>query len=270
MKSKNVSFVLLIATCACLSLSSCSKENEEDVQVTLSPSYISMYYEGTKQLSAENATSWRTEDDFVAEVDNKGLVTGGHVGKTKIIASNGKHSAFCEVTVIPKYNLYDTPIIDWGASMSTIQNKETHVKTATTTSTNSIGYNYSKNSSNPCGVVYYFNEGKLSNIMVLLDYLSYPEAGLYLLERYQPFYAEKTDYAALFADAYTKDKWKTGVGIQTPTVSGTKVTLIMYFPASNLPSMQDNSRSVSLTEKGSDIIDNDIYSVIEEYIEMFR
>lgn len=269
MKSKIFSCVLLIATCVCLSLSSCSKENDEDVQVTLSPSNISMYYEGTKQLSAVNATSWKTEDDFVAEVDNKGLVTGGHVGKTKIIASNGKHSAFCEVTVIPKYNLYDTPIIDWGASLSTIQNKETHVE-GTSTSTKSLGYNYSKNSSNPCLVVYNFEDGKLNTIMVVLNYLSYPEAGLYLLERYQPVYTEKTDYTAIFADAYTKDKWKTGVGIQTTTLSGTKVTLIMYFPASRLPSMQENSRSISLNEKELDIIDSDTYSVIEEYIGMFR
>ena len=98
MTKRKILMLLLVFSYLCIT--SCSK-NDEDIQVTITPSNITMYYEGTKQLSAVNANSWSTEDDFVAEVDGKGLVTGGHVGKTKIIASNGKNSAFCEVTVSP-------------------------------------------------------------------------------------------------------------------------------------------------------------------------
>jgi hypothetical protein len=264
--TKRIILMLLLGF-SYLCITSCSKENDEDIQVTITPSNITMNYEGTKQLSAVNATSWSTEDDFVAEVDGKGLVTGGHVGKTKIIASNGRNSAFCEVTVIPKYNLYDTPIIEWGASMTTITNKETHEK-GSTSNPKTLDYNYSKNSNEPCLVVYNFEDGKLSNVMVVLKYLSYADAGLYLLERYQPVYAEKTNYTAIFADAYTKDKWKTVVGIQTKTLSGTKLTLIMYLPASKLPSMQAKSRCDSSAKM--EVIDNDIKSVIAKNINMFH
>ena len=35
----------------------------------------------------------------------------------------------------------------------------------------------------------------------------------------------------MFADAYTKDKIKTIVGIQTTIISGTKLTMVTYAPA---------------------------------------
>ena len=68
---------MLMSVFVCLFFVSCSKDDDEtDTQVVISPSSISLYYEDTKQLTANNATKWDAEDEFVAEVDNNGLVTG--------------------------------------------------------------------------------------------------------------------------------------------------------------------------------------------------
>ncbi|MBO7098871.1 MAG: Ig-like domain-containing protein [Bacteroidaceae bacterium] len=247
MKKYNVVSLYFIAVVA-MCFFSCSKENETDTQVIITPTSISMYYKDTKQLSATNATSWRTEDDFVAKVDMKGLVTAGHVGTTNIIASNNKNSATCEITVKPKYNLYDTPILDWGASISKIKSQETH-KTASTSTSSMLGCDYSKNSSNPCLVTYQFENDKLKVVFVYLNLQSYGDASNYLLERYEPIYTEQTDYTVIFSDANSKEKWKTCVELQTTTVSGTKLTSIMYFPASELPSMQTDTRAGALNHE---------------------
>lgn len=235
---KKTTVLMLMSVFVCLFFVSCSKDDDEtDTQVVISPSSMSLYYEDTKQLTANNATKWEAEDEFVAEVDNNGLVTGGHVGTTKIIASNDKSSAICEITVLPKYNLYDTPILDWNASVSTIESKETH-KSSGSNSGTMLGYDYTKSSSNPCAVIYEFKNDKLCSVSVVIDCLWHGDAANYLLERYQPVYSDNTSYTAIFADAYAKEKWTTCVGLATITISGTKFTRIMYMPASSLPSLQ--------------------------------
>ena len=215
-----------------LFLTSCSKDDDNgtEQEVTINPKSISLYAEETFQLSATNAVAWSIGDDFIAKVDNKGLVTGGHVGTTTITAKNGRYSATCEVTVNPKYNLYDTPVLDWGASMSAIQSKETHSKSSSSSSSTMLAYDYSKNGTS-YALFYFFEGGRMSRIVVYTDYLLYVNATKYLQERYYPMYAEKTDYFLMFADAYTKDKMKTVVGIQTTKLSGTDMTMISYIPA---------------------------------------
>lgn len=251
----------------CLLSVSCSKDdNETDTQVTITPTSISLYYEDTQQLSATNATSWNTEDEFVAEVNKNGLVTGGHVGTTKIVASNGKSSAICEVTIKPKYNLYDTPILDWNASTSSIKSQETHTFSSSSSST-ILAYDYTKSSSNPCIVMYEFENNKLYSVSVFIDYQFHGYATNYLLERYQPVYSDKTSYTAIFADAYDKSKWRTCVGLGTVTISGTKLTRIMFMPASSLPSFQTNTRSAIAKVENED---TDIFSIIQNKIDYFQ
>lgn len=46
-----------------------------------------------------DAVAWKSDDETVATVDGKGLVTGVGLGTTKITASVGEKSAECEVTV---------------------------------------------------------------------------------------------------------------------------------------------------------------------------
>ena len=231
MKTNSSYLVFFMALVA--SLVSCSKDNNDDNEsvnkdLSLTPSSISLYYEDTYQLTGNNVTKWETQDEFVAMVDSKGLVTGGHVGTTQIIASNGGQSATCQVTITPKYFLYDTPILEWGASMSTIQSKENHKKSSGTSTM--LAYDYSKNNIS-CALTYNFTNGKLSRIDIYMALSQYLTVSKYLMERYCPLSVEGQGDLVMYADGYTKGKMTTVIGLQTTKVSGTQLTYISYIPS---------------------------------------
>jgi len=231
---KRINSVISLFVMLTLCMTSCSKEDESQAEqkVTINPTSITMHYDETKQLSATNANSWNSDDNYIAEVDNKGLVKGGHIGTTIITAKNGNSFATCEVTITPKYDIYDTPILDWGATMSSIQSQETHPKSSSSSTSSMLAYNYTKYDTS-CALFYFFEGGKMSRIVVYLDLLQYTNAGNHLLERYTPLSSDAKDNFLMFTDAYTKEKMKTVIGLQTTKVSGTELTMITYIPATN-------------------------------------
>jgi hypothetical protein len=234
---KFIGFVL--KTIFSFGLVSCGSDGDDDPGISITPSSVSMHYDDTKQLSAQGATSWSSNDEFVAKVDQSGLVTGGHVGTTQIIASNGKKTSICDVTITPQYFLYDTPLLDWGISMTSVKSQETHELLST--KENNLMYNYTKGEI-ACLLTYNFENDKLRGIVVILNYSYYVDAGYYLLERYQPVAESEGMY--VFLDALTKDKANTTIGLETTTISGSKVVSIIYIPVSGtLRSVTDLSNS---------------------------
>ena len=231
---KKVTFAVMSMTMFGLFVTSCSKDDVEEPHVILTTTDIVMNYKQTKKLTAVNASSWRTENDFVAEVDENGLVTGGHVGTTRIIASNGSSSATCNVTILPKYNLYDTPILDWGDSMSEIRNKETHEYESKTSNSTSLVYNYTYDTENPCLVVYYWKNGEMYWVTLFLKWTYFPNAVDYLLERYQAMSLDRVKQNAMFWDAFTKDKLKTVILIELTEISGSPIIKINYADAQKI------------------------------------
>lgn len=208
---------------------SCSNENDDlDTNVIISPTNVSMYYDEEKQLTSSNVTNWSSKNDFVAFVDEKGLIKAAHVGRTQIVASNGRSSAICEVVVKPKYDLYDTPILEWGISMGEIQSKETHKLYGPSSSKNALLYDYTKQGK-LYTVMYYFINDKLSSIVVSTDRLSYVDVGYYLVERYHPITSE--DGTTVFFDEYTKNKITTAIELNLEKLSGETVTMVYYYQA---------------------------------------
>ena len=224
-KQKMVGFVLVCAMC--ILFTACGGDNSNDAPTTLTvnPANISMYYDGSQQLSATGATSWTSENEFVAKVDQNGLVKGGHVGTTNIIASNGTSTGRCTVTIVPKYNLYDTPVLNWGASMSQIKASETH--TLAGSGSDYLGYGYTNGQRNAV-VLYSFKNGGLNGIVVTLSRNDYVVLGYHLLERYMPI--GRSDETYLFADALLQSQTKTIVGLDYMTVSGTTYASAAYIP----------------------------------------
>jgi hypothetical protein len=215
---------LLVSAIVSVSFVSCGSD-DDDPGLSITPESVVMHYNDTKQLKSEGATSWLSNDEFVATVDQKGVVTGGHVGTTQIVASNGKKSASATITITPEYDLYDTPITDFGASKSVIKSKERHELSSEKDSY--LSYTYSEGN-HPCLVTYNFDQNKLSTILVALKYSDYITAGYYLIERYQPF--GKTDELYVFINSNKTDKATMGVSLGTMTISGSKITAIMYTP----------------------------------------
>lgn len=102
------------------------EDDKKQGNAKLNSSTVELKFGQTKQLSVEDgvATSWTSDDEFVATVDKKGLVTAKHVGKTTIQAFAGGDLLSCEVNINPTYNSFKEPLMTWGASVSTIKSAE--------------------------------------------------------------------------------------------------------------------------------------------------
>lgn len=163
----------------------------------VSPTSVSMYYDEKAQLTVSKEATWSVEDDFIVKVDENGLVSGRHVGSTKVIASCGTATAVCDVVIKPKYTLYDTPIFSWGAPASAIESLETHQVHG---DIENHTYDYSFDG-NKCYLGYYFNDNQLKIIVTMMNYSDamYLRTAYYLLERYQP--AGESGGAYYFMDA---------------------------------------------------------------------
>ena len=240
-------FGVTLVTMLSASFVSCGDDDDSDSTLVVTPGSVSMHYEDTKQLKADGATTWTTSNDFVAKVDSKGLVTGNHVGKAQIIASNGSSSGKCDVEITPEYSLYDDPYLDWGASMSTV--KSSVKKELQGSDEKSLTYKYYIGS-NVCLVGYYFDNNKLKSILTMFSYTYYARAAYYLLERFQPLYKDDDNY--FFMDAMTTEKAKTIVLFGTYKSGSTTVTSIYYSENS-----ESSSRSANRAIENS--------SKIEEY-----
>ena len=250
---------LMLLAVVSYGLTACGSNDDDDAGISVTPSNVSMYYEDTKQLKAEGATSWLSNDEFVAKVAQNGLLTGMHVGTTTIVASNGKSKGTCEVTITPKYSLFDMPLLNWGASKSSIESAEKHSK-MDTSSDEFVLYDYSSGST-ACLLMYSFENNRLKSAMALLNRSMYANAGFYLLERFQPIGLGDDD-DAYFMDAMSRDKAKTVCMLDYYKLSGTTYTSILFADISVLSSSSSSTRSHSQLVT--------IPDEIKEYLGMLR
>ncbi len=219
---------LLIGVCAGF-LTACGGDDGEDSSLTVTPGSVSLFYDGTQQLSAPGATNWNSEDEFIASVDQSGKVEARHVGTTNVIASNGNRMGKCAVTIVAKYNLYDTPILKWGASVSQIKAAETHEFSAGDDSV--LGYIYD-NGSLKTVVMYVFENGSLKSILAVNDKDKFAAHAMYLLERYQPVGYDSDMY--VFMDAMDVKQSKMMVSLSYQKFSNNTVTAALYIKSSDV------------------------------------
>jgi hypothetical protein len=93
---------------------SCSKEKDLSIQVDVNSIVLNKGAEFQINAISSSDLSYVSENKFHAVVDANGKVTGNYVGETKIIISNNNDSKTIPVVIKPKYNLYQTPSIEWG------------------------------------------------------------------------------------------------------------------------------------------------------------
>lgn len=98
----------------------------EPEELILAPASDTLYRGETLKISVQNSTNnyyWTTSDAFVADVNiNNGTVTARHIGDTKIKAESTRKEGICNITVIPKYDLYEEPCTEWGATKDRVIN----------------------------------------------------------------------------------------------------------------------------------------------------
>ena len=117
---KKIIILSAIVTLALLTMS-CKK----DEKINLITTEISLYHLDTCSIQATSSLpiTYTSDDEFHAIVDAAGLVEGRYVGKTKIKLMTDNDIKYVDVTVKPKYYLYDEPNIQFGESKSSITNK---------------------------------------------------------------------------------------------------------------------------------------------------
>ncbi len=223
---KNDVFKFSLVCLLCAALAACGSDDGDDVKpLTVSPASVSMHYDKEQQLTAEGATSWKSDNEYVATVDKNGLLKGRHIGTTQIVASNDASTGTCAVTIVPQYNLYDTPVLNWGASLAQVKAAETH--TFVKTSNNVTTYVYNNGVINTL-VMYLFENGGLASVAALEGESYFALHGLYLIERYEPL--GKSDDMYIFIDALTIEQAKLSIGFSYQTISGDSYAVAIYMP----------------------------------------
>ena len=103
-------------------LISCSNEKEKETGLVITPTSINCHFNENTQINVVSGkdVTFKSSDEFVAQVSENGLVIALHIGSTNIIASSGNEKAVCKVTVSPKYSLFEEPTLNWSLTMDDI------------------------------------------------------------------------------------------------------------------------------------------------------
>lgn len=174
-------FSISICLCA-LVLASCEKAS----QLSVEPSSISLYTEGTKQLNVtpSKGVTYDSVDDFYASVSNTGLVTANKVGKTYIRVTSKSSSTSIPVTVMPKYTLYPEVESLVGQSVSKMTSVlGTNYKQGTTSS-GETSYTYANYNTYAYGIVCTFKNGVCTSVGTIVSTTHLSKFCDYLIERY--------------------------------------------------------------------------------------
>ena len=222
---------ILLLVFAAYTLVAC-EESSKNLQ--LSPSSVNLYYEETQRVQVvsemgRNSASapsyeWSTDNNFYATVSPTGIITAGHVGSAVIIAKQGKKEGTCQVTIKPKYYLYDTPYLGWGETMTQVSNK---LGTPYQTQANALVYVLSE--ADGIIAMYMFTDGKLTSVGIILNVKNAVTLTYYLVERYQPFSTEHEAY--WFMNAMNFDEATLGLMMRYVSTSSMHYYQVVYAPA---------------------------------------
>ena len=171
--------LFLLPLLAALFFVGCS--DDEEGGISLNESAITLYSDDTAHLEANDNVDWLSESEFVASVDANGLVTGNHVGTTNIIASNGSGTSKCTVEVIPRFNTFEEPVVDFGATKEEVKSKES--RTMLSEIDDALIYMGENSALNM--VIYMFENGRLYASGAAVSFAYTSELTNFLLERYQ-------------------------------------------------------------------------------------
>lgn len=233
MKKETLSYALLACT---MLLSSCSKD--EDVSIIIqNENPIVLNHEETIQIKATSTLplTYISENEYNAKVSTYGLITANYVGETKIKLTNGSEEKIIYVEVEPKYNLYETPCLEWGISKSEVINKYGSPDAETS---QGVGYK-SYSSAAPILTFLFDNSQKLMASSVLVKTGHGSTLADFLLERYMPISVDIDKYNASFVDALTPEQTNTLINITPYNLAYLQVLYVRADTESNKTKLSD-------------------------------
>jgi hypothetical protein len=239
---------LFLSFLVSLSLFACKKEPV----LTLETSYATLKSMETVLINASGFDNYQfsSEDEYIAAVSDKGVVTALRIGKTKIIVRAEDKVAYFNVDVNPKYNFFSEPLTEWGISRAQLISKLGNPDTST-----SDGVGYMSNSTIAPASVYIFDSKGLvaSSVLVDSDYSS--QLGSFMAERYLLASVNSSEYTIYFINALTM--------LKASTIVGLKLYNINYWMAGYV--RNDSYSKSGIFIENSGLLDklNKLYSLIE-------
>lgn len=185
----------------CIVMAGCTKDAKVPEVTTIDASAISMYYDETSELKIlyqptdavpPISYTFKSSDEYVAVVDDKGVVSGVHVGECVITITTDKGiSTECEITINPKSTLYKDPCLVREGSKADVKAYE--VRKLEIETDNMLLY--SGENANVDMIAYFFENGKLDECYVYLATIEYciVEGYAFLDERYN-YFGSSSDY----------------------------------------------------------------------------
>lgn len=213
--------LFLLAVAAAFVMASCSKNEENDV--SLSKRSYTLYHSQSENIQGENVSSldWVSDNEFVATISDE-VIEGQFVGETNV--KEISHGLSFSVEVKPKYNLYDEPNMDWGASMATIRN---HYGTPYRSDSKVLIYESANN--NVPYYMYMFENGKLKDSFVIVKLSASSALVDFLTERYLPIDVDMSTYTAYLIHCYGKiSDPKNDYGVSFRYLSSVGGILVLY------------------------------------------
>lgn len=204
-----------------ITLVGCSKD-EEDVMSITSSKNIELTSKGTSQINcSDSKASYSSEDEYVATVSDKGLITAKRVGET-YIEVNGQKSI--KVTVNPLITSFTEPQFLFGATKDEVISKVGSNYSKST----STGIAYTPSSGKVKGYAYLLKDGKVSAVGMVISTLYMESLTDFLLERYMPATFSEENYTALFVNGISLEKTTMLIGEQLYSVSLMNVVYMPY------------------------------------------
>lgn len=179
---------LIVALTAAVSFTSCSDDDE------IKKHYSDMTLEaGETKLIGESG--WNTSNKYIVTADGSNI-TAQRVGTATVYNSDYRFN----VTVTPKYNLYEEPVLTWGRSKDLIGNYMINHGYSELSDTNEMliykGEDYEDY------IFYGFDDyGELKISGVLIDAAYAETLGAFLGERYVPLMYEDAQIILMSLDS---------------------------------------------------------------------
>lgn len=115
-----LTIVLLFASCS-------GGGNDIEPSLAFEETELKLVSEDTDTLIVESSgiesLLWETDNDFSITVNENGIVKANRIGETVVSVrdSGSELQAKCNITVYPKYNLYEEPILSFGKSQEEVK-----------------------------------------------------------------------------------------------------------------------------------------------------
>lgn len=157
--------------------------DNDDLNIVVNENAVKM--NSTEEHMIETSTDkevlFSSEDSYIATVDQRGVVKASKVGKTFIKITSGGKTQKVKITVEPKFWLYETPILDFGITMKTLEQRIG----ASETKSETVFVHKSSTSKNTGPYYYRFPSGLLKSVDLNVIASRADEVDGFLEERYQ-------------------------------------------------------------------------------------